>query len=60
MQRLEYDDYADVLEACNRKLAQWEEEGLLLPARMLFHQRDWLFRRQQQESDSLPPSAPAP
>ena len=40
--RSEYDDYADVLEACDRKLKEWEHEGTLIPWRS-FREKDWLF-----------------
>lgn len=40
-----YDGYADVREACERKLAQWESEGVLAPYRPL-RPNDWLFTPQ--------------
>jgi len=40
--RQEYDSYADVREACERKLAQWEREGTLC-ASWRGSQHDWLF-----------------
>ena len=40
----DYDDYADVREACERKLRQWEREGILTP-NAAFGNNDWLFER---------------
>jgi hypothetical protein len=39
--RLEYDSYADVREACERKLAEWERQGILAP--YMHKGNDWLF-----------------
>jgi len=38
----EYDSYSDVREACERKLAEWEREGILTPYHGL-RGNDWLF-----------------
>ncbi len=35
-----YDSYSDVKEACERKLAEWEREGVLPPQP---NKNDWLF-----------------
>jgi len=40
--RLEYDDFADVREACERKLKEWEREGIVVPWEP-FRGNDWLF-----------------
>jgi len=40
--RNEYDSYADVREACERKLRQWEREGVLAPSGGL-KGHDWIF-----------------
>jgi hypothetical protein len=39
--RLEYDSYSDVREACERKLAEWERQGILAP--YMQKGNDWLF-----------------
>jgi|GEM_PF-2859474 len=39
--RLEYDSYSDVREACERKLAEWERQGIMAPCPM--RGNDWLF-----------------
>jgi hypothetical protein len=36
-----YDSYSDVKEACERKLAEWEKQGILPPSMKSPH--DWLF-----------------
>ena len=40
--RSEYDDYADVREACERRLKEWEREGIIVPWQP-FRVNDWLF-----------------
>ena len=40
--RQEYDDYADVRDACDRKLKEWEHQGILVPWHS-FRVNDWLF-----------------
>ena len=40
--RAEYDDYADVREACDRKLKEWERQGIVIPWQS-FRTNDWLF-----------------
>jgi|GEM_PF-3218365 len=40
--RQEYDSYADVREACERKLAEWERRGMLCAA-WRAGTNDWLF-----------------
>jgi len=40
--RNEYDSYDDVREACERKLKQWEREGILIPWQS-GRLNDWLF-----------------
>ena len=42
--RQEYDSYADVREACERKLAEWERQGILAPT--MHKGNDWLFGSQ--------------
>ena len=37
-----YDDYADVREACERKLKEWADQGILLPWQSV-REKDWLF-----------------
>lgn len=39
--RLEYDSFSDVREACERKLAEWERQGVLSPGG--HRGNDWLF-----------------
>jgi len=41
-ERYECDTYADVRMACERKLAEWEREGILLPYNA-DRVKDWLF-----------------
>lgn len=41
--RMEYDGYDDVREACERKLAEWERQGVLAPYQG-FRTKDWLFQ----------------
>jgi len=45
MPREGYDDYADVREACEHKLKEWERQGILLPWHALSH--DWLFSQKR-------------
>ena len=40
--RVEYDSYEDVKLACERKIAEWERMGLLIPWRSS-NGNDWLF-----------------
>jgi hypothetical protein len=40
--RSEYDGYGDVREACERKLAEWERQGILVSSFGL-KGNDWLF-----------------
>jgi len=40
--RAEYDSYADVRDACDRKIAEWERQGIVVP----WHGskgNDWIF-----------------
>ncbi len=55
--RLEHDDYADVLEACNRKLGQWEREGILLSPQAYYRNNDWLFGASPHRRRPCAPSA---
>jgi len=43
MARMEYDGYDDVREACERKLAEWERQGIVAPYQG-FRAKDWLFQ----------------
>ena len=45
-----YDDYADVREACDRKLKEWERQGILLPWYVLSN--DWLFSQKLKKRGS--------
>ncbi len=40
--RSEYDGYEDVREACERKLREWERQGVI-PVQYGFKGNDWLF-----------------
>jgi len=42
--RMEYDNYDDVLRACERKLAEWERAGIIRPWQAP-RNNDWLFAR---------------
>ncbi len=42
--RLEYDGYEDVRLACERKLREWERQGVIPPWQPM-QNNDWLFAR---------------